>query len=211
MNQKPKIKLWKKVTIISIVALISFIVIANLFMDKYKLGIEAYNKKDYGKAYLYLKQIGSDNKNYTDAKIKAKESKAKLDSLERVELTAEKLKDQLKVIEEEMKRKTKELNLRKEKIKQEEIPVKSLNLDSQIKIEDQFSSWDGSHKNLTKYIKDNMNDPDSYEHIETKYYDMNDHLIVITKFRGTNSFGGKVLNAIKAKVDLEGNILEIIQ
>jgi hypothetical protein len=30
------------------------------------------------------------------------------------------------------------------------------------------------------------------------------------KYRGNNKFGAKVINYIKAKVDLEGNILEII-
>ncbi|MES2516080.1 MAG: hypothetical protein V4580_18135 [Bacteroidota bacterium] len=211
MNQKPKIKSWKKIAIISIVVLISFIIIANLFMDKYKLGLEAYNKKDYGKAYLYLKQIDPENKDYTDAKIKATESKAKLDSLGRAEVIAEKLKEQQKAIEEEAKLKSEELNLKQEKIKQGERPVKLFILDRQTKIDDQFSSWDGSHKTLTKYVKDNMNDPDSYEHVETKYYDMKDHLIIITKFRGANSLGGKVLNSLKAKVDLEGKILEIIE
>ena len=39
---------------------------------------------------------------------------------------------------------------------------------------------------------------------------MKTYIIVLTKFRGKNSFGGKVINFIKAKVDLEGNILEIV-
>nr|NQU93701.1 hypothetical protein [Bacteroidota bacterium] len=74
----------------------------------------------------------------------------------------------------------------------------------------QFNAWDGSHIGLTRYIKNNMNDPDSYEHIETKYWDMVDHLVVLTRFRGENPFGGKVINSIKAKVDLQGSVLEII-
>lgn len=36
----------------------------------------------------------------------------------------------------------------------------------------QFSIWDGSHKELTKLIKKALNDEKSYEHIETKYYEM---------------------------------------
>ena len=77
-------------------------------------------------------------------------------------------------------------------------------------IENQFSSWDGSHRNLERFIKDNMNDPDSYDHIETRYRDEGNSLVVITKFRGANAFGGKVINTITARVDLEGNVLEII-
>lgn len=77
-------------------------------------------------------------------------------------------------------------------------------------IEKAFSAWDGSHRNLTAYIKENMNDPKSYEHVETVYWDMGDHLIVMTTFRGKNAFGGVVKNAVKAKVSLEGEILEIL-
>lgn len=77
-------------------------------------------------------------------------------------------------------------------------------------IEKQFSAWDGSHRNLTKFIKEQMNDPDSYEHVETIYWDMKDHLVVMTTFRGKNAFGGVVKNAVKAKVSLDGEILEIM-
>lgn len=39
------------------------------------------------------------------------------------------------------------------------------------KIESQFSAWDGSHRNLERIIKEAMNDPDSYDHVETVYWD----------------------------------------
>ena len=77
-------------------------------------------------------------------------------------------------------------------------------------IEKQFSGWDGSHRGLTEYIKKSMNDPDSYQHDETTYIDKGDHLIVYTKFRGKNAFGGVVRNSAVAKVDLQGNILEVV-
>jgi len=73
-----------------------------------------------------------------------------------------------------------------------------------------FSAWDGSHNELTKLIKQSMNDPDSYDHDETKYFDNGDHLIVITMFRGKNAFGGVVKNSVKAKCSLEGNVIEVI-
>lgn len=76
-------------------------------------------------------------------------------------------------------------------------------------IEEQFSSWDGSHINLTKEIKKAMNDPSSYEHITTKYFDFGDYIKVVTEFRGTNSFGAKVKNTITAKVGLDGHIIEM--
>ncbi|MHB9010389.1 MAG: hypothetical protein ACYC3E_00135, partial [Carboxydocellales bacterium] len=77
-------------------------------------------------------------------------------------------------------------------------------------IEKQFSAWDGSHINLTKYIQESMNDPDSYEHVKTVYRDMNDYLIVTTTFRGKNAFGGVVKNSVTAKIALNGDIIEII-
>lgn len=79
------------------------------------------------------------------------------------------------------------------------------------RIERGFSAWDGSHRGLTKIIKASMNDPKSYEHVETVYWDMDDHLVVKTTFRGKNAFGGVVPNWVKAKVDLDGNVLAIIE
>jgi len=72
-----------------------------------------------------------------------------------------------------------------------------------------FSSWDGSHRELTKLIKKAMNDPNSYEHVETKYWDKTDYLIVKTTYRGKNAFGGIVSNWVEAKTDLNGNVLQI--
>ena len=80
------------------------------------------------------------------------------------------------------------------------------------RIEKGFSSlWDGSHRELTKVIKGSMNDPGSYEHVETVSWDMGDHLVVRTTFRGKNAFGGVVSNWVKAKTDLDGNVLEVIE
>jgi hypothetical protein len=77
-------------------------------------------------------------------------------------------------------------------------------------IEEQFSAWDGSHRNLERVIKKAMNDPDSYEHDETMYWDKGDHLVVKTTYRGKNAFGGIVRNFVKAKVSLSGQILQVL-
>ena len=76
-------------------------------------------------------------------------------------------------------------------------------------IEKAFNNWDGSHIELTKIIKATMNDPDSYKHVETKYSDKGDYLIVKTTFRGKNAFGGVVTNWISAKCGLNGKVIEI--
>lgn len=78
-------------------------------------------------------------------------------------------------------------------------------------VEEQFSKFDGSHKALTLLIKKNMNDPDSYEHVSTQFRDDNENIFVVTKFRGKNTFGAKVINTVSAKVDFNGNVIEIIK
>lgn len=79
------------------------------------------------------------------------------------------------------------------------------------RIKEQFSGWDGSHTNLTRLIKKAMNDPKSYEHDETVYWDRGDHLVVRTSYRGKNAFGGVVRNFVRAKVSLDGQIIEILE
>jgi hypothetical protein len=74
-------------------------------------------------------------------------------------------------------------------------------------IEAQFSGWDGSHRNLEKVIKDSMNDPSSYDHVETRSWDRGDHLVVKTTFRGKNAFGAVVKNSVRAEVSLEGTVI----
>ena len=78
------------------------------------------------------------------------------------------------------------------------------------KIEAQFSPWDGSHRNLERLIKKAMNDPDSYEHDKTRYWDKGDHLIVRTDYRGRNGFGGMVRGHAEVKTTLNGEIIQII-
>ncbi len=63
---------------------------------------------------------------------------------------------------------------------------------------------------LTGGIKGTMNDPSSYEHVDTRYADEGDYLIVTTRFRGKSTLGGVVTNTLVAKVDLDGHIVEVI-
>lgn len=78
-------------------------------------------------------------------------------------------------------------------------------------IKKQSSPWDGSHRNLERLIKKTMNDPASYEHVETRYGDQGDHILVATTFRGRNGFGGVVTQTMSAKLSLSGDILEVIE
>ena len=104
--------------------------------------------------------------------------------------------------EQEIKRRNAERKATEERRKTEE---------RNARIEEHFSPWDGSHRNLVNLIKESMNDPDSYKHVKTVYSDHGEYLMVKTTFRGKNAFGGTVVNFVLAKVDLDGNILEIIE
>lgn len=78
-------------------------------------------------------------------------------------------------------------------------------------IKSSFSPWDGSHRGLVTYLKERLNDADSFEHVSTNYWDMGTYLIVNMKYRAKNPYGAYMLGFIKAKVDLSGNVLKIIQ
>lgn len=78
------------------------------------------------------------------------------------------------------------------------------------KLKIMFSPYDGSHRGLEKFIKSNMHDPDSFEHVETRSSDEGSYILVYMKYRGKNAFGGLVLNEMTAKSDLDGNIIEVV-
>lgn len=71
-----------------------------------------------------------------------------------------------------------------------------------------FSAYDGSHVDLEKQIKATMNDPDSYEHVQTSYRDDSTTLYIVTTFRGNNAFGGKITKRAEATISAkDGHIL----
>lgn len=82
----------------------------------------------------------------------------------------------------------------------------------QDKIKKSFSSYDGSHRGLVKFVKANMNDPKSFEHVKTTYtVQPTGYLIVKMEYRGKNAFGGVVKNTIGAECDLDGNVTQVLQ
>ncbi len=84
------------------------------------------------------------------------------------------------------------------------------------RIEAHLSAYDGSHPELEAYIKSRMNDADSYEHVETKFFIPKDEgatdAVFVTTFRGNNAFGAKVLQSVKARCEIgSGKILEVME
>ena len=60
------------------------------------------------------------------------------------------------------------------------------------------SAWDGSIHVVERAIKEAMNDPDSYEHVgTTEPVAEGEYWTCVTRFRGKNAFGGKVVNTRK--------------
>lgn len=78
-------------------------------------------------------------------------------------------------------------------------------------IDEQFSAWDGSHRNLERLIKSSMHDADSYEHVKTEYWDHGEILVVNMTYRGNNAFGAKILTSTKAEVSLNGDVIKVFE
>lgn len=68
----------------------------------------------------------------------------------------------------------------------------------QEQVEACFSAWNGSHREFVRALKDRMNDPSSFEHVETRYRDDEHEVFLFMRFRGANAFGGVVLNEATA-------------
>lgn len=81
----------------------------------------------------------------------------------------------------------------------------------QKKIEAQFSSYSGVHYQFERMIKEAMNDPDSYDHVETKYIDKGSYIRVFLTFRCKNGFGGLVKNTKVADFSIGGDFLREVE
>jgi hypothetical protein len=77
-------------------------------------------------------------------------------------------------------------------------------------IKAQFSVWDGSNTHLVDLLKKNLNDPKSFDHEETTYKDMGDHLIIKMTYRAKNAFGALILQNVTAKADYKTQTISVI-
>lgn len=76
-----------------------------------------------------------------------------------------------------------------------------------------LSGWDGSQRALVEWTKDNLNDPGSFEHDETRItpVDADGNHTVIMDYRAKNGFGGVVRGAIMAKINSSNcSLVEVI-
>ena len=69
-----------------------------------------------------------------------------------------------------------------------------------------INPFDNSFRILEEMLEQTLNDPDSYEHVQTIYKFRFDgarpHVVVWSKFRANNAYGAKVLQTIDLKFDL---------
>ena len=71
-------------------------------------------------------------------------------------------------------------------------------------VKDKFSALDGGYPPLVQYIKSNMHNPKSFEHVETRYSVKANEIYIFMKYRGFNGFGAVVTQNAKLKIDLDG-------
>ena len=63
----------------------------------------------------------------------------------------------------------------------------------------------GAHKNLRAYVLKSLKDPDSFQHVKSVYNDNGDHIVVEMRYRGKNSFGAVVPEAVRARCTIAGD------
>lgn len=77
-------------------------------------------------------------------------------------------------------------------------------------VDSQFSGWDGSHIDLVKLVKQNLNDDKSFKHEKTTYTDNGKGTLVIhMTYRATNGFGATILQNVTATADRSTNMIKI--
>jgi len=95
------------------------------------------------------------------------------------------------------------------KLQREEIELEIKGIKELAFAKKNISAWDGSNPKLERAVKKSMNDPDSYEHVQTTFSYKKDKVIATMIYRGKNAFGAKVLGKVVGTFDYDGNILNI--
>ena len=80
------------------------------------------------------------------------------------------------------------------------------------KIDSHFSKFDGSFIKFREYIKENLNDPSSFEHVETRFTDHEDGTATVwMKYRGKNSFNATITKIAKCTLNtITGDFSNVI-
>ncbi|MFC6269702.1 SHOCT domain-containing protein [Frigoriflavimonas asaccharolytica] len=112
-------------------------------------------------------------------------------------------KDQIASLEKELE------NKKLTKIQKEEINIEIKNIKELEFAKKNISAWDRSNPKLVRAVKKAMNDPESFEHVETTFDYKKNKVVATMIYRGKNAFGGLVLGTVNGTFDYDGNLLEI--
>ncbi|MDJ0838941.1 MAG: hypothetical protein QNK37_20645 [Acidobacteriota bacterium] len=67
-----------------------------------------------------------------------------------------------------------------------------------------FSEWNGRHYDFAERVKFVLNDPASFQHVETRHMITDEGMVVIMKFRAKNAFNATVTKTWKALYSSDG-------
>ena len=80
-------------------------------------------------------------------------------------------------------------------------------------IEAQLSLWDGSHSGVVEVVKPGLNDPESFEHLQTSWMRGGGYprtYMIIMDFTAKNLYGGRMRHVIKCEVVVEtGEVAQV--
>jgi len=77
-------------------------------------------------------------------------------------------------------------------------------------IEKAFSAWDGSHYELTKYVKERMHDAGSFKHVSSTWRESDSGTIIVTMvYSGNNAYGARVKSQVEAKALVSGELVQV--
>jgi len=169
--------------------------------------LNKYQSEDFAKETLVSMTDEEFEKLQNDNLTKPYFSQKKLNT-EFIALMKIQAPERAKIIKEVAERKEQERIA--QELEAERKKLEEFNKNRKENIEKQFSAWNGSHPKLSRLIKENCRNPDSYEHIETRFRDDENSIFVITKYRAENGFGGMSIGTVSARVDFDGNVLEIV-
>ncbi|KXX72266.1 hypothetical protein [Flammeovirga sp. SJP92] len=171
------------------------------------------NEENISKTKNYLKERNISKTKVYFAKIDTTYNRKKVDALEKKviqldnELKVEKVielmndkkfddaKDVLSKVDEDYDIKTTESLAEEIKLKEE--------------LEDLLDD-EGAVGVFVEYVKKDMNDPESFEHVRTLITEKGKYLNVMMKYREVNSYGAKVLTTVEAKLNRDGSVKKII-
>lgn len=179
---------------------------------KQKLYI-AVNEESYEKVKKYIKERNIDKAKVYFSKIDSTYKSKKIESLEKklysleneliieeaVQLMNEK---NFEEAEERLADVPADFDPKKRESLQEEIQLKS-------ELEDLLND-EGAIVVFVDFVKNEMNDPDSFEHVKTLISEKGKYLQVNMKYRENNSYGAKVLKSIDAKLNRDGSVKKVM-